>query len=42
MKDMHKGEPIFVISILRVRDYCGNNCEPYWEFASYDNYAGCE
>lgn len=40
MRDMHKGEPVFVISILRVGDYCGNNCEPYWEFASYDNYAG--
>lgn len=30
----------YVISILRVKDYAGNDCEPYWEYASYDNYAG--
>ena len=30
----------YVISILRVKDYAGNTCEPYWEYASYDNYAG--
>ena len=30
----------YVISILRVKDYKGDNCEPYWEYASYDNYAG--
>lgn len=30
----------YVISILRVKDYTGNKCEPYWEYTSYDNYAG--
>ncbi len=30
----------YVISVLRVKDYTGNDCEPYWEYASYDRYAG--
>lgn len=30
----------YVISIKRIRDYSGNLAEPYWEYASYDRYAG--
>lgn len=30
----------YVISIKRVRNYSGEECEPYWEYASYDRYAG--
>lgn len=30
----------YVISILRVKDSFGNDCEPYWEYASYDRYVG--
>ena len=30
----------YVISIKRVRNYSGEECEPYWEYTSYDRYAG--
>lgn len=30
----------YVVSVKRVRDYNGEECEPYWEYASYDRYAG--
>lgn len=36
----NKDNAMYVISILRVRDYSGNKCEPYWEYASYDTHAG--
>ena len=40
MKNVSKDYSIIVISILRVKDYCGKDCEPYWEYASYDIYSG--
>ena len=38
--NLSENNSIFVISIKRVRDYLGNKCEPYSEYASYDRYAG--
>ena len=40
MTGLVNGESVLVIAVLRIRDYSNKECEPYWEFASYDQYAG--
>lgn len=33
---------MYVISIKRLKDYCGNTLnKPEWEYATFDNFSGC-
>lgn len=40
LANLSEEKSVFVISVKRVRNCWGDKCEPYWEYTSYDNYAG--